>query len=77
LGFGQAAAEGGKGTIVAGAVGPTGEGAGFIDDEKGAEIAAAFRTQIHALVKAHSGRCTHPPCWCRSRTRAEGLTNGE
>jgi methionine synthase I (cobalamin-dependent) len=50
FGSGQAAAEGGKGTIVAGAVGPTGEGAGFIDDEKGAEIAAAFRTQVQALV---------------------------
>ncbi len=42
---------------MAGAVGPTGEGAGFIDDEKGAEIAAAFRTQIQALVNPRARRC--------------------
>ena len=48
--FKQAASECGKGTIVAGAVGPTGEGSGFIDEDKCAEIADAFRTQLTALV---------------------------
>jgi len=32
-------------------VGPTGEGAGFIDDEKGAEITDAFKVQIRTMVE--------------------------
>ena len=55
--FAQAAAESGKGTIVAGAVGPTGEGAGFIDDDKAAEIADAFRTQLKALASRSASAC--------------------
>lgn len=34
----EAVAESGKGVWVAGAVGPTGEGAGFLDDDKAEEI---------------------------------------
>lgn len=47
----EAALEGGKGTIIAGAVGPTGEGAGFIDDDKQAELSAAYEEQISAQVR--------------------------
>ncbi|EKX53845.1 hypothetical protein GUITHDRAFT_100810 [Guillardia theta CCMP2712] len=48
----EAVAESGKGTIIAGAVGPTGEGTGFIDDDKAKEIALAYEVQIKAMVDA-------------------------
>ena len=46
----EAVAESGRGVWVAGAVGPTGEGAGFLDEDKGAELAAAFAEQIKAMI---------------------------
>jgi len=48
----EAVAESGKGVWVAGAVGPTGEGAGFIDDDKVVEITEAYTVQIKAMVQA-------------------------
>jgi len=48
----EAVAESGKAAWVAGAVGPTGEGAGFIDDDKALEIADALTVQIKAMVEA-------------------------
>ena len=53
----EAAADGGKGTIVAGAVGPTGEGTGFIDDEKAKEIEEALAEQVGAV---NDGRILPP-----------------
>lgn len=38
--------------FVAGSIGPTGEAFGFIDDDKAAELTAAFEEQIAALVAA-------------------------